>query len=198
MGQAWQRGYDTFERLYPFAEVELRTAIALDPNDLEANRVLCEAYMDQKRLDDAWRHHERAYALNPNDPRIVAQRGEMLTWLGKPDQGADWVRSSMRLDPYETHTRAHLLGRALFAQELYREAAAAFAANPKPLWRSRAEHAAALALNAEVDAAKSQSAEVMRQNPGFSAGAYGARLPFTRDRDRVRLTEGMVAAGLPR
>jgi hypothetical protein len=103
----------------------------------------------------------------------------------------------MRLDPYETHARAHLLGRALFAQELYREAAAAFAANPKPLWRSRAEHAAALAQAGDSDAAKLQTAQVLGTNPKFSTAAYVANQPYVRAEDRTRLAEGLTKAGFP-
>jgi adenylate cyclase len=195
LGQAWERGFGEFAQLYPVATAALRTAIALDPNDLEANRVMCEAFMDQKKLDDARRHNDRAYAMNPNDPRIVAQRGELLTWLGQPGEGAEWVRTAMRLDPYDTHSRAHLLGRALLMQGRYRDAAEAYAANPQLRAARRAELAAALALAGEAEAAKEQVAEVLALNPKFSATNYAASLPFTRAEDRDRLREGLQKAG---
>ena len=197
LGQAWERGFGAFAELYPIAEAELRKAIALDPNDLEANRVMCESSMGHNMLDDARRHNERAFTLNPNDPRIVAQKGELLTWLGRPDEGADWVRTALKLDPYETHARAHLLGRALYAQGSYREAADAYAANPEPRWSRRAEQAAALAMTGEGDAARAHAAKVLHASPGFSARAYVAGLPFVRAEDRERLRGGLVAAGLP-
>jgi len=195
LGQAWERGFGEFAELYPVALEALQRAIALDPNDLEANRVMCEAYMEEKKFDDARRHNDRAYALNPCDPRIVAQRGELLTWLGRPEEGADWVRTAMRLDPFETHSRAHLLGRALLLQGRYHEAAEAYAANPQPRWSRRAELAAALALANEPEAAKAQAAEVLRLNPDFSAVGYAASLPFARAEDRERLKEGLSKAG---
>jgi adenylate cyclase len=153
--------------------------------------------MDQRRFEDARRHHDRAFALNPNDPRLVAQKGELFTWLGKPEEGAELVRAAMRLDPYETHARAHLLGRALYAQGKYREAAEAYAANSEPRWGHRAELAAALAQAGEAEAATSQAADVVRENPKFSAAAYGARLAFAREEDRARLIDGLIKAGLP-
>jgi len=197
MGQAWQRGYDDYERLWPQAEAELRTAIALDPNDLEANRVLCEANMGHGKLEDARRHHERAFAINPNDPRIVAQKGELLTWLGKPDEGAEWVRTAMRLDPYDTHSRAHLLGRALYALGRYAEAAEAYADIPTPRWTHLADLAACYAQTGATDHAKTCAAEALRLNPGFSTASYVASLPFAREADRARLAEGLAKAGLP-
>ena len=78
------------------------------------------------RLEQADLHHQKAFSLNPNDPRIVAQRGELLTWQGHPDEGADWARLAMRLDPYDASGRVHLLGRALHVARLYLDAIEAF------------------------------------------------------------------------
>ena len=195
LGQAWERGFGDIAQLYPIAAAALQKAIALNPNDLEANRVMCEAYMEEKKLDDARRHNDRAYSLNPSDPRIVAQRGELMTWLGRPEEGAEWVRTAMSIDPYDTHSRAHLLGRALLVQGQYRDAAEAYAANSQPRWSRRAELAAALALAGEADAAKTQAEEVLRLNPKFSANSYAASLPFARAEDRERLREGLSRAG---
>jgi adenylate cyclase len=195
LGQAWERGFGEFSQLYPVAIAELHKAIALDPNDLEANRVMCEAYMADRKLDDARRHNDRAYAINPNDPRIVAQRGELLTWLGRAEEGAEWIRTAMQLDPYEIHSRAHLLGRALVIQGRYRDAVEAYATNPQPRWSRRAEHAAALALAGEMEAARAQAAEVLRVNPRFSTANYVASLPFTRAEDTERMRDGLRKCG---
>lgn len=82
--------------------------------------------MMQGAWDDALQHHEGALALNPNDPRIIAQRGELLTKLGRADEGVEAVELAMRLDPFEAGSWAHLLGRALLAARRYREAIEAF------------------------------------------------------------------------
>ncbi len=197
LGQAWSLGFGAFAELYPIAKGELRKALALDPNDLEANRVVCEDHIAHGRLEDARRYNDRAYALNPNDPRIVAQRGELLTWLGRPDEGAEWVRAAMALDPFDTHTRAHLLGRALYAEERFRDAANAYAAHPELRWPRRAELAAALAMAGDGDAARAHADEVLRANQSFSAQGYAASLPYARETDRQRLSDGLIAAGLP-
>jgi adenylate cyclase len=194
LGQAWLRGFGSADILMTTGQEALKTAIALDPNDLEANRVLCEALMYRGVLEDARRHHDRAFAANPNDPRIVAQKGELLTWLGQAGEAEEWLRASMRLDPFGAHTRAHLLGRALYAQGKYREAIEAYAGNPEPRWAHRAELAAARAQAG--DAAAAAVAEVKRLNPEFSAAGYVQSLPFARDEDRARLTEGLAKAGL--
>ncbi|HEY5608781.1 MAG TPA: adenylate/guanylate cyclase domain-containing protein, partial [Alphaproteobacteria bacterium] len=95
-GQAASLGFaDNPGQLFQQAFKEVQLAIGLDQNDIEANRVLCEAYMVQGQLDRARQHHDRAFELNPNDPRIVAQKGELLIWLGKPDEGVEWIRLAM-------------------------------------------------------------------------------------------------------
>jgi adenylate cyclase len=176
---------------------ELQTAIALDPNDIEANRVLCEAYMVQKQLDRARQHHDRAFELNPNDPRIVAQKGELLIWLGKPDEGADWIRLAMRLDPHAARSRAHLLGRALYALRQYVEAAEAYGQIIRMRWENHADIAACLAQLGEADAARTHIAEALRLSPTLSIRSYVGPLPYRREEDRDHVREGLRKAGLP-
>jgi adenylate cyclase len=196
LGQAWQRGFGDPEELRPIGEQSLRKALALDPNDLEVNRVMCEVHMSQGTLGDARRFNDRAFARNPNDPRIVAQRGELLTWLGQAEEGAEWVRAAMRLDPFGAHSWAHLLGRALYAQKRYREAADAYADVPAPRWTHRAHLAAALAQAGHAQGATREAAEVTRLNPSFSTTSYVATLPYVREEDRAHLAEGLIKAGL--
>ncbi len=52
-------------------------------DDAESHRILTELNLILHRDFDKVRfHQDRAYALNPNDPLIVSQRGEMGIWLG--------------------------------------------------------------------------------------------------------------------
>jgi hypothetical protein len=39
-------------------------------------------------------------SLNPNSDLIVVQQGELLTWLGRPEEGIEWIKRAMRLNPY--------------------------------------------------------------------------------------------------
>jgi len=178
-----------------FAEVQ--TAVALDPNDIEAHRVLCEANMSHGQMDRARLHHDRAFELNPNDPRIVAQKGELLIWLGRPDEGAEWIRLAMRLDPHAARTRAHLLGRALYALRNYAEAAEAYQQIMQMRWAHHADLAACHAQLGQQDQARLHAAEVLRLNPGFSSLAYLGNLSYQRAEDRDHVREGLDKAGLP-
>ena len=79
--------------------------------------------MIRNDFDKAVYHQQRAASLNPNDDLIVVQQGEILTWLGQPDEGAEWILKAMRLNPFHPdHFWSHL-ARAHFAARRDAEAA---------------------------------------------------------------------------
>jgi hypothetical protein len=47
---------------------------------------------------------------------VVVQQGELLTWLGRPEEGIDWIRKAMRLNPHHPERFWSHLGRAYFFQ----------------------------------------------------------------------------------
>jgi adenylate cyclase len=100
LGQAWTYGWRT-DREATWNEVvgALQTALALDENDSDVHRILAAVNVASDDLDKAMYHQERALSLNPNDDLIVVQQGEILTWLGRPEEGIDWIAKAMRLNP---------------------------------------------------------------------------------------------------
>jgi len=199
LGQAAARGFSVGEphELLKRAFELVSTGLALDENDIECHRVLCEAFMAQRKLDRARTHHERAFALNPNDPRIVAQRGELLTWLGQPEEAVDWLTTAMRLDPFGVRGRAHLLGRSLHAARRYAEAVEAYRQTSSRRFEPHADLAACLARLGRDAEAREEAAETLRLKPDFSAAGYVAALAYVRDADRDHHREGLLEAGLP-
>ena len=172
-------------------------ALALDQNDMECLRILCEIHMEQKDLDKAEHYHNRAFALNPNDPRMLAQRGELLIWLGNPEEGAQWVHRAMELDPLGAAGFAHLLGRALRADRRYEDAIEAYKQVAKPRYQHCAELAACYAATGNDREAAKQTAETLRLNPDFSSESYVASLSYQNPADREHLRGGLRRAGLP-
>ena len=158
---------------------------------------MCEVRMMDGRLDDAELHHDKALALNPNDPRVVAQRSELLTWLGLPDEGVEWAHQAMRLDPYAAAGRAHLLGRALYLAGRYDDAIAAYRHVRAPNFGHHAETAACCAQLGLVDQARRHVEKVLSLKPDFSADSHAQGLPFKQDHDRERYCRGLRDAGLP-
>jgi adenylate cyclase len=102
LGQAWGAGYmeeDAALKLIVKAQKGLETN---SEDDAECHRILTEIQLVLYRDFDKVRfHQDRAYALNPNDPRIVAQRGETRMWLGQASEAISWLEKSMLLDPSE-------------------------------------------------------------------------------------------------
>jgi len=174
------------------------TAYAFDSEDSEAHRILAEIRFQHGRPDEAWHHHERALALNPNDARIVSQRGEFLTWLGRPVEGIEWIASAIRLDPSGAERRSIYLGRAYLLSGRHGEALDAFACCGRQTYAVHTLKAACYAALGQEEQARAAAAEVLRLKPNFSIETYLSTQPY-RDRAlRERCAELIAAAGLPR
>ncbi len=198
LGQALARGFgDNKEELFARDVEAVEKALSLDENNFECHWIMCEVRMMVARMDEAELHHQKALALNPNDPRVVAQRSELLTWLGRPVEGVDWARQAMRLDPYAAAGRAHLLGRALYIARQYADAIEAFKQVGTHRYGHHAEIAGCHAQLGSDDKASLHAGEVVRLKPDFSIADHVQGLPFKESRDREHYRDGLRKAGLP-
>ena len=94
-----------------------------------------------RRLAEPALGHERAERrFGPEGHE--QQRGELLIWMGRPDEGAEWVESAMHLDPYCASTWSHTLGRALLQLERFEDALRAYRTCPVDRYGQRADLAA--------------------------------------------------------
>jgi adenylate cyclase len=128
---------------------------------------------------------------------MLAQRGELMTWLGRSEEGAEWVRKAMQLDPLGAHGFAHLLGRALRANRRYEDAIEAYKQVRTPRYQFCAELAACYAATDNDQEAAKQTAETLRLNPDFSTETYVASLSYKNAEDREHLRDTLRRAGLP-
>ena len=198
LGQTWV--YDwcedreaTFNKL---AE-ELEITLALDDNDSDVHRILAALNLNRDNHDKATYHQERALALNPNYDLVVVQQGELLTWLGQPEEGIDWIKKAMRLNPYHPERFWSHLGRACYCAERYAEAADAFSRITRPDHAHHAFLAATFAQMGNADAAAAHATEVLKREPKFSVAAHLAFQHYKHDTDRKRYEAGLLKAGLP-
>ena len=198
LGQALARGFlPNPKALYESAVEAVGTALRLDENEVEAHRVQAEIAIETKRLSRAEYHNDRALTLNPNDPRLSAQKGELLTWLGQAKEGVGWIRMAMRLDPYSAPVWAHLLGRALMMSGEYAEASEAYFKSSFPRYGYHADAAGCYAkLGMDAESA-SQVELALKLKPDFTISGYVAGLAYMHDRDRDRHREILSAAPLP-
>ena len=122
------------------------------------HRILAAVNVIQDEHDQAVYHQRRALSLNPNDDLVVVQQGEILTWLGQAEEGIDWIRKAMRLNPYHPERFWSHLGRACFAARRYAEAVEALKCITAPDAMQRALLAACHAQLGDMAAAEPGSA----------------------------------------
>ncbi len=198
LGQRFVYGwFDDQEALLTGITSEVETALSLDENDADVHRILAALHLTFNRFDKAQYHQERALELSPNYDLVVVQQGEMLTWLGRPEEGIDWIRKAMRLNPYHPERFWNHLGRAQYAARLYAEAFQSFSRINKPDHAHHAFLAAAAAQMGDDAAAEANRREVLARAPDFSVDAYLATLHYKRESDREHHREGLLKAGLP-
>ena len=199
LGQAIGRGFLPAppKTLVQEATKAVEKALSLDENEVEGHRILGEIFLESRRWEEAAQHNERALSLNPNDPRLAAQKGELLTWTGHAEEGETWIRMAMCLDPYSAPVWAHLLGRALMLAGNYAEAVEAYAKSSYPRFGYHADMAgcyAAMGMNGE---AEKQARLVTEMKPNFSTASYIERLVYKDEASRERHRELLQAAPLP-
>jgi len=197
LGQGWVYGWcEDRDATYKLVGEELQTALGLDDNDSDVHRILAAWNLVQRNYDKAMYHQERALGLNPNNDLIVVQQGELLTWLGRPEEGIDWIRRAMRLNPYHPERFWNHLGRACYMARRYAEAAEAFARISAPDHTHHAFLAAAFAQMGDATAATAHAQEVLKRVPDFSIEDYLATLHYKHESDREHHREGLLKVGL--
>jgi adenylate cyclase len=198
LGQAWVHGWCT-DRDAVWNEVVagLQAALVLDDNDSDVHRVLAAVDVARDDLEKAMYHQARALSLNPNDDLIVVQQGEILTWLGQPEEGIDWIKKAMRLNPYHPERFWSHLARAHFVARQHAEAVGACRRIASPDYSLHALLAACHAHLGNEAAARLCAQEVLNLKADFHTGEFLTTQHYKRDGDREHHREGLLKAGLP-
>jgi adenylate cyclase len=199
LGQTYVYGWCA-DRDSTFQEIqrELDLALTLDDNDADVHRILAALSLVRGDHGKAGYHQERALGLNPNYDLVVMQQGELLTWVGRPEEGIDWMKRAMRLNPHHPERFWNHLGRAYFVGRRYPEAVEAFSRITRSDHTHHAFLAAALAQMGDKTAAAAHAQEAVRLDASFSAEGYLATLHYRQTSDREHHREGLLKAGLPR
>jgi adenylate cyclase len=197
-GQAWLNGWSE----HPDASLqlisnELQTALSLDDNDADVHRILAALKLNVNEHDKAIYHQERALSLNPNSDLIVVQQGELLTWLGRPEEGIEWIRRAMRLNPYHPQRFWNHLGRAQYTARDYADAIQSFSKLTTPDHTHHALLAASSAQLGDRTAATAHAHEVLQRAPNFTVESYLKTLHYRQPSDTEHVREGLLKAGLP-
>ena len=198
LGQAWSRGFiEDPDWAWNQIGESLERARSLDEDDCEVHRLFADVHLIKREFDQALAHQERALSLNPNDPRMVSQHGEILTWMGRADEGVEWQEKTLRLDPVSEDRRRGNLAQALFVARRYQDAIDTYKRVVSLTMQRHAYLAACHAYLDHCEDAKAHAAEVLKLAPDFSVHGHLEKLPYMNQADLVHHREGLLKAGLP-
>ncbi|MFQ5526457.1 MAG: FG-GAP-like repeat-containing protein [Thermoanaerobaculia bacterium] len=100
------RGFAELENEQPSkAETAFRELVGLTPGDPLASANLAIALLRQQKTDAALEAIHAAEATTPRDARLIAIRGEILTWSGHNDAGLEAFREAAKLAPEDAETQ---------------------------------------------------------------------------------------------
>ncbi|MER8366970.1 adenylate/guanylate cyclase domain-containing protein [Mesorhizobium sp. M1378] len=197
LGQAWVHNWcKDRDAVWNNISAALDRALALDNNDADVHRILAAVNVNNNELTTARYHQERALALNPNYDLVVVQQGELLTWLGRPEEGIEWIRKAMQLNPHHPERFWSHLGKAHFAARQYGEAIEAFMHLST---MDSVQHAFAAAcygwLGDEI-AAAAHLGKIRTLDPQFDLDSFIATLHYAQESDVQHVREGLLKAGI--
>jgi len=196
LGQAWVHGWcEDKDAVWSEIVAALDRALALDDNDADVHRILAAVSVNNNELTTARYHQERALSLNPNYDLVVVQQGELLTWLGRPEEGIEWIRKAMRLNPHHPERFWNHLGKAHFAAHQYGEAIEAFMHLSVMDDVQHAFVAACYGWLGDEIAAAAHMKKVRTLLPKFGVESFLATLHYAQQSDVEHLREGLVKAG---
>ncbi len=198
LGQTYVYGWCE-DSLATIAEIERELALArsLDDNDSDVHRILAAVYLTRNEFEKLLYHQQRALHLNPNDDLIVVQNGEVLTWVGQPEEGIPWILKAMRLNPFHPPRFWSHLARAHFVARQYAEALRALQHITAPDQFIHAFMAACHARLEDAAAASANVAAVLKFDPRFSINRNVVpTLHYRRDSDLAHHRESLLLAGL--
>jgi len=196
LGQAMVWGLDEHSKLVDRSQAAAERGLELNENDSECHRVLAQVFLTRGDLARSLHHQERALFLNPNDDRSVCSMGEILTFAGRPKDAEEWVRQSLRLNPYHPQRYWTHLARALLHLERFDEAIKIFDKIGRPRIDDLAYSVVASIRIGDLSNIERTTNALLIAFPDFDAGIFVDGLPYERAQDRDLLLSALEAANL--
>jgi adenylate cyclase len=196
LGQAMVWGLDEHAKLVDRSQAAAERGLELDENEGECHRILAQVFLTRGDLRRSLHHQEHALFLNPNDDRSVCSMGEILTFAGRPKEAEEWVRRSLRLNPYHPQRYWTHLARALLHLERFDEALSVFGKIGRPRMDDLAYSVvASIRIGERSNIDRTVNALVIAF-PGFDAASFVDGLPYERAQDRDLVLCALEAADL--
>jgi len=194
LGQAMVWELDEHAKLVDRSQAAAERGLELDENESECHRILAQVFLTRGDLRRSLHHQERALSLNPNDDRSVCSMGEILTFAGRPKEAEEWVRQSLRLNPYHPQRYWTHLARALLHLERFDEALSYFDKIGRPRIDDLAYSIAASIRIGEPANIKRTINALLTAFPDFDAASFVNGLPYERAQDRDLVLCALEAA----
>jgi TolB-like protein/DNA-binding SARP family transcriptional activator len=196
LGQAMVWRLDEHAKLVDRSQAAAERGLELDENESECHRILAQVFLTRGDLRRSLHHQERALSLNPNDDRSVCSMGEILTFAGRPKEAEEWVRQSLRLNPYHPQRYWTHLARALLHLERFDEALSTFDKIGRPRIDDLAYSVAASMRIGEPSNIQRTINALLTTFPEFDAASFIDSLPYERPQDRDLVRCALEAANL--
>lgn len=89
-------------------ETSLRSALLINPKDLNANIQLGNLYYDHDKFSQAIEYYGRALEIDPRNPNVRTDRGTSYWRMNQPDAAIGEFRKSLEVDPSHAQTLYNL------------------------------------------------------------------------------------------
>jgi len=132
------RGYEQLGRAYfrkgwyPQCDDSLRKALELAPNDERVNGLAALREMTRHRFAEAYAFFRKAYALNPNEPRLLYAAAGVLYRAEVSDVADKWMEQALQRETNPLRHRMMECYRMIWRRR-YSSARAGFAMLPRDL-----------------------------------------------------------------
>ena len=176
-----------------------QTAVELDDGNPQVHFSRSNVFRADRRLDDAIAAARKAIALDPNYADAYGALAITLNYAGRPEEGIEAVRKSMRLNPRHSFFQVWILAQGNYVLGNYeaavRELQKVVESNSEFLHGHKLL-AAAYGQIGRIEDAEWEAGEVLTLQPDFSLKAERARAAYINP-GLDRYIDGLRKAGLP-
>lgn len=179
------------------AEDQVAHALALDPTDPEAHRIMGAIKMKSGDFATSRYHHARAYELAPNDAYTLGRSAAFHVFAGEPQRGLDMLDRAEALDPFLPVWITEERVAALYALDRYEEMQQVAQALPFQTRRTLLYRAATHMANGEPHDAERLVRQALSLDPALSAQYVRLQELFQDAAVARTLVKRVCEAGLP-
>lgn len=184
---------DALDKAYELAS----QGVALDAEDGWCHFALGFVCLYRRNYEEAALHYERAIELNPNDAELLSQFGSFLAYVKRTDEGIEWIRRAMRLNPYRQAWHWHDLGFNFLVARRYEDAIQGFHRVSPPMPFDNCYLAVAHAHLGNLEKAREHATAMIASRPDSSIQTWLPKEPFRDPADIEHFVAGMRMAGFP-